>query len=243
MTEPTTAPEAALTSNKPPEPFVLFNEEIDDLMLEARNWCDGEPVGNEEQAEAVSSLINRLRRVSKDADEARAGEKKPHDEAAKAVQTKWLPIIGKAATAITVAREALAPWLKKVDEKQREEAAAAQREADRMAEVAREAHLASSGNLAAREDAERLQTAAEAAKKHATKTGKAKARATGGERAIGLREVWTPKMTDSVAALKYYRERRPEALKDWLLSEAKADVRGGARSLPGFKIESEKVAV
>jgi hypothetical protein len=233
----------ALLANAPAEPAVLFAEEVDDLLLEARNYLDGEPIANEEQAEAVSSLLNRLRRVSKDADEARKAEKKPHDEAAKAVQAKWTPIISKAELAATTAKQALAPYLKAIEDKQRAEAEAARVEAERLAAIALQAHTGASGNLEALEDAERLIKAAKGAAKHAAKAEKAKAHATGGERAVGLRSVWTPTLTDSCAALRHYRERQPDALKQWLVEQAERDVRAGARSIPGFEVTEARVAV
>jgi DNA repair and recombination protein RAD52 len=101
----------AVLSNMPTDKATLFAEEIEDLLLEARNYLDGEPIANEDQASAVSSLLNRLRRVANDADDARKDEKRPHDEATKAVQGKWKPILDKADLAATAAKQALAPWL------------------------------------------------------------------------------------------------------------------------------------
>jgi type IV secretory pathway VirB10-like protein len=234
---------ATLLSNAPAEPAVLFAECVEDLLLEARNFLDGEPITNEQQAEGVSSLLNRLRRVSKDADEARKLEKKPHDDAAKAVQAKWSPIIDKATLAATTAKQALAPYLKAIEERQQREAQKAREEADRLAEIARTAHAEASGNLQASEDAERLLKAAKAAEKDAARAGKAKAHATGGERAVGLRSVWSPTLTDPCAALKFYRERNPTELKIWLQEQAERDVRAGARSIPGFEVTEARVAV
>jgi type IV secretory pathway VirB10-like protein len=233
----------ALLANAPAEPAVLFAECVDDLLLEARNFLDGEPITNEQQAEAVSSLLNRLRRVSKDADEARKLEKKPHDDAAKAVQAKWSPIIDKATLAASTAKQALAPYLKAIEDQQRAEAEAARKEADRLAEIARAAHQGASGNLQASEDAERLLRAAKAAEKDAARAGRAKAHATGGERAVGLRSVWSPTLTDSCAALKHYRATKPDELKQWLVEQAERDVRAGARDIPGFEVTEARVAV
>jgi hypothetical protein len=209
---------------------------------EARNWLDGEPIANEDQANAVSSLLNRLRRVANDADDARKDEKRPHDEAAKAVQGKWKPILDKADLAATAAKQALAPWLQQVEAKQREEAEAARREADRLAAIAAELHASSAGNLQAAEDAERLLKAAAGAERFAAKAEKAKPLATGGERGVGLIDKFTPELTDSVEALKHYRIRQPDELKAWLLGQAEKDVRAGARSIPGFVIQHERVA-
>lgn len=233
----------ALLSNAPTDSAVLFAEHVEDLLLEARNWLDGEPITTEEQAAAVSSLLNRLRRTAKDADEARKAEKKPHDDAAKAVQAKWTPIISKAELATTTAKQALAPWLKAVEDKQRAEAEFARREADRIAAIAAEAHKTAGSDLQAVEDAERLLKAAAAAEKDAARAEKAKAHAKGGERAVGLRSVWSPALTDACAALKHYRAERPADLKAWLLEQAERDVRAGARSIPGFTISEERRAV
>ncbi len=235
---------AHLLANAPPEPAVLFKEEIDDLLLEARNYLDGEPIATEQQAEAVSSLLNRLRRVAKDADEARRAEKKPHDDAAKEVQGKWLPILDKAELAATTAKQALAPWLQAIEDKQHVEAVAAKAEALRLQAIALAAYKdAGDADLEAREDADRLMKAATAAAKDATRAGKAKAHAKGGERAVGLRTVFTPTLTDSCAALKHYREKQPDDLKAWLVEQAEKDVRAGARSIPGFTISESRVAV
>lgn len=237
-----TAEVAAMGHNQPPESFVLFKEEVDDLLLEARNYLDGEPIANEEQANAVSSLLNRLRRVAKDADEARKLEKKPHDDAVKAVQAKWTPIISKAELATSTAKQALAPWLRQIEDRQRAEAEAARAEAARLAQVAAEAHQKAAGNLEAAEDAERLLKAAKGAEQFAAKAERQKAHAKGGERAVGLVDVFTPVLTDSCEALKHYRAKQPEALKEWLLDQARADVRAGARIIPGFTIHHERVA-
>ena len=231
-----------LRANAPPEPVVLFKEEIDDLLLEARNYLDGEPITNEQQADAVSSLLNRLRRVAKDADEARKAEKKPHDDAAKAVQAKWTPIISKAELATSTAKQALAPWLRQLEDKQRAEAEAARAEADRLAKIAADARHACDGNLQSREDAERLLKAASAARKDADRADKQKAHAKGGERAAGLVDVFTPELTDACAALKHYRAAQPAELKEWLLEQARKDVRSGARNIPGFTIHHERTA-
>lgn len=233
----------ALLANAPAEPAVLFAEEVDDLLLEARNFLDGEPITNEQQAEAVSSLLNRLRRVAKDAGEARKAEKKPHDDAAKAVQQKWTPIISKAKLAASTAKQALAPYLKAIEDQQRAEAEVAKAEALRLSQVALDAHKGAGGSLEALEDAERLLKAAKAAAVDAARAEKAKPQVKGGERATGLRSVWSPTLTDSCAALKHYRERNPEGLKAWLLEEARKDVRCGIREIPGFTITEERKAV
>jgi len=233
---------ATLLSNAPADPAVLFAEEIADLMLEARNYLDGEPITTEEQASAVSSLLNRARRVGKDADEARAAEKRPHDDASKAVQAKWKPIVAQAELAADTAKEALAPWLRKIEEDQRRTAELARQEAERLAEVAKAARAETVGDILAKQDAERLAAIAADAQHHATKADKQKAQAKGGERAVGLVDVFTPVLTDAAEALRHYRTSQPDELKAWLLEQARKDVRSGARAIPGFTIEHQRTA-
>jgi hypothetical protein len=231
-----------MLSNAPADPAVLFAEEVDDLMLEARNYLDGEPIANEQQAEAVSSLLNRARRIAKDADNTRTVEKKPHDDAAKAVQAKWKPIIGKADLAAETAKEALAPWLRKLEEEQRRAAELARQEAERLLAAAQAARAETVGDVLAKMDAERLTKIAQDAQRHAAQADKAKPLAKGGERAIGLVDVFTPVLNDACAALKHYRTEQPDALKDWLTEQASKDVRSGARAIPGFIINHERAA-
>ena len=231
----------ALLSNTP-EPAVLFKEELDDLLIEAGNYLDGAAIETEEQASAISSLMSRARRVGNDADDARKLEKKPHDDAAKFVQACWKPILDKADLVVSTAKQALAPWLIKLEAQQRAEADTARVEADRLAQIATEALSASSGNLQARDDTERLLKAAGAADRQAAKLGKQKAHATGGERAVTLLDNWTPELVDSVEALRHYRTWQPDALKAWLVDQASKDVRAGARAIPGFKISNERIA-
>lgn len=228
--------------NTPADPAALFAEEIDDLMLEARNYLDGEPIANEQQAEAVSALLNRARRIKTDADDARKVEKRPHDEAAKAVQARWLPILDKAELAASTAKQALAPWLQAIEERQQAEAEAAIYEAGRLAAIARDAHAAAPTSLQAKEDADRLLKIAAAAERDAARASKQKAHAKGGERAVGLVDVFTPVLTDSCAALRHYRAEQPELLKAWLTDQAAKDIRNGVRAIPGFEIVHERNA-
>ena len=232
----------ALLANAPAEPAILFAEEVDDLLQETRHFLDGEPIANDAQAEAVSSLLNRLRRVSKDADAARSTEKKPHDDAGKAVQARWKPILDKCELAAKTAKDALAPWLRQIENRQRTEADAARVEADRMRQIAAEAHASASGDLTAREDAERLLKAASAAQSQADRAGKAKAHATGGERAIGLVDVFTPDLVDPLLAIRHYWAGCRADIEQCLIELARQDVRAGVRVIPGFHIEHTRIA-
>ena len=232
----------ALLANAPAEPAILFAECVDDLLLEARNHLDGDPIANDAQAEAVSSLLNRLRRVSKDADAARSTEKKPHDDAGKAVQARWKPILDKCELAARTAKDALAPWLRQIEDRQRAEAAAAWDEADRTRQIAAKAYATALGDLTAREDAERLLKAAATAQRAFDRADKAKAHATGGERAIGLVDVFTPELVDPLLAIRHYWGFARVEIEQSLIELARQDVRAGVRVIPGFTIKHDRIA-
>lgn len=237
-------PRVVVGDNAPSDPFALLTESIEDLLIEANNQLDGNGIENEEQEAAVASILTRLRREAGAADDQRKAEKRPHDEAAKAVQEKWAPLLSRAGDAIKAAKSALSSYLVKRAEAQRAAAEALAKEAEEAAEAAA---LAASNvrddDLAGRTTVRVKREAAAALQKRAERAAKAPVHATGGERAVGLRSVWTPALVDPAAALKHYRERHPEELKAWLAGQAEKDVRAGARSIPGFTITESKRAV
>lgn len=232
--------------NNPPEPTPhdAFTAHIEDLFTEASNFLDGEPIASEGQANAVSALLDQIRKAGKDADACRAAEKKPHDDAGKAVQAKWKPLLDKADLAVNAAKKALAPWLMKVEEENRAKAEAARKEAEAKAQAARDALAAAdTSNLAAQAEAEALVKEAAKAEKVATKAEGAKAHATGGARAVGLRSYFYPELLDPALALAHYRATQPGALRGFLVELAKTDVLNGTRTIPGFEVIEERVAV
>lgn len=234
---------AAIGHNRPSDPFELFAEHINGLLDEAGNWLNGEGVKSEADAEGVSRLLTMLRTAAKDADKARAEEKRPHDEAAKAVQAKWKPLLDRAELAVSTAKKALAPWLEAREAEQRAAAEAARVEAEEKAAAARKAaQEAAQSDLAAQARIQEMQDEAAAAAKDAAKLDKAKAQAKGGSRAVTLRDVYTPVLVTPKDALRHYMEKQPDALKAWLLDQAHKDVRAGSRSIPGFDIKHERVA-
>lgn len=224
-------------------PIDAFTTDIDDLFDAAAQFLDGEPIATEGQAEAVAKLLDDLRKARKGADDQRAVEKKPHDDAGKAVQALWKPLLDRCDLATTTCKRALVPFIEAKEKAQREAAQAAQREADRLADEARQAAIAARGDdLTAQATVEAKLAAAEAAAKVANKADKAKANVAGGARAVSLRSYWTPELTDAKAALRHYMTHQPELLKAWLTEQAQRDVSAGARTIPGFHISEERRA-
>lgn len=217
---------------------------IDDLYDEARNWLDGTAIESQAQAEALGGLLAKFREARKGADDQRAIEKKPHDDAAKTVQTAWKPLIDKCERAEKIAKNAIGAWQIQLETAQREAAAEAARvaEQERAAAQAKLDAAQGSERLEDAEDAEAALKAAKVAEASASKAEKAKPLVATGGRSIGLRSYWEPTLTDSAAALRHYREKQPEALKAWLLDQAEKDVRLGVRSIPGFTIAEDRRA-
>jgi hypothetical protein len=233
---------ANIGHNSPP-PFDAISLHIEDLLETAKGFLDGEPITTQAMADEVGKLLAAAREAEKAAEEQRRIEAKPFDDGKAEVQARYNPLKAKCALAQDTAKRALAPYLAAEQARKDAEAAEARRVADAKAAEAQAAmRAAAATDLAAREEAERLLKEANRADRDANRASKGKAMAAGGARSVSLRKVWIPTLTDAAAALKHYRAAQPEALKSWLIEQANADVRGGARSIPGFTISDEQVA-
>lgn len=220
---------------------VVFGE-IDAYYDEAKNWAsDGFKVENQEQADQLDELDKALLRAGQEADALRIEEKRPHDEAAQAVQDKYNPYVQKGKGKVDVARstlkQLLTAWRTEQQRIKAEAAEKARREAEEERRLAEEAMRASSGDLEAREQAEQQLQAAKQAESFAKKADKAATTGT------GLRTKWVPKLTDRNAAIKHYWQKDPAAFERLVLDMAMTEVRQGVRSIPGFTIEEVKVAI
>lgn len=246
--EPIEAPEAPPA----PTPFEAIKLHIESLYEEARHWLDGEPIENQGQADKVAQLLNELRQAENAAEDLRKAEVKPFDEAKAEVQTRFNLLIGDTKTvkgltvkAVSGCKAALAPWLLKLEREKEAAAAAARAKAESAAAAAAEAARAAAGSsdLAAREAAEEAESAARSAQRDANRAAKDKAQASGGSgRAVSLRRMWRPTLTDPKAALLHYAADKPDELKGFLQTLAERDVAAGSRKIPGFEIAEEATA-
>jgi hypothetical protein len=236
---------ATIGHNRSPDPFEAFKMDLDDLFDEAKNFLDGQPIADQQQADDVSALVNRLRKSIGGADEYRKAEKKPHDDAAAAVQAKWLPTISKAKLALETAKTALARFLAHQEAEQRAAAQALQEEAKRQAEAAAQAaQQARPDDLAGQTTARVLQENAAAAQKAAQRADKVKVQATGGERAVGLRKAtYRAEITDILAFGKWAWEHRRGEYLTFLDTLAQLEAKQ-PRPTPGITFhENERKAV
>ncbi len=248
-------PRAVAGNNNPPEPMTAFDAveiNIIDLYEEAKLWLEGEPVTTQDQADALNTLMSRIKDAAKAAEDQRTVEKKPHDDAIDEIQGRYNPLIagffsknktaGKATMAMDAAKKALAPYLIKLDRKQQEAARLAREEADRLQREAMEAMRArDAANLTQREDAERLAQEAKAAEQAASRAENTKAHAKGEGRATGLRTVYRAVMADRKAAAAWVWVDHNEELMIFIQELADRAVRAGMRKINGFDVIEEKV--
>lgn len=245
---------APIGHNNPPEPtpFELSRSEIEDLYAEARNWFDGEPITTQGQADAVGTLLDRLRKARKLADERRKEEVRPHDEAKAAIQERYNALIGdtksgkgRAILAEEACKAALVPYLEKIEAEKRERARVEREEADRKRAEAEAAIRATreAFDLAAREAAERLLVEADRADASAKRADAATANAkVAGGRAIGLRTHYVPELADMTVAARHYWSTQREAFEAFLIDLARKDIARGKREIPGFVVKEERSA-
>lgn len=250
LTAPASDRVVSAADNGAPDPFGAITAHIEDTLTEARNFADGTAIENQAQADAVSRLIDDLRKADKVADEARVKEAAPFNEEVAAIQARYNVYIaplknrtpGKIPLAIEALKKTLAPWLAAIEAENARKAAEARREAEAKAQAAADAVRAAqaASDLVARENAEALVQEARAAETQANRAEATKAHATGGERAVGLRDNWIPKLTDGQAALRHYWTTNRPALEAFALDLAKTDVRAGKRQIPGFEVVNER---
>jgi gamma-glutamylcysteine synthetase len=237
---------AAIGHNNPPEPTAFEQAEVEILMLfdQAKGFLDGEPIANRAQADAVGTLDGMIMKARKVADELRVEEKRPHDEAAKAVQEKFKPLLTRCDLARDACKQALTPYLRKLEDEKRakaEEACKAAEEERRKAQEAMQA--AHRYDLEAREAAEAQLKQAEEAEKTARRAEKDKAHVAGAGRAKGLRTAYRAEVTDYTTFARHLWASHKDEYQEFLDGMAAKLVQHGVRgeTVPGLKVYEVKV--
>lgn len=216
--------------------FADITTEIDDLFQTAKDFCDGDPISDQKMHDTIECIYDQLHEAGKTADTMRKVEKKPHDDAGKAVQAKFKPLLDGVRLGKEACQSLLGPWRKKIAD---EKAAAVERQrvaAEVAAEEARKALQESAGDLSARVEAEEKVAHAKSLERGAKRANKD---ATTG---LGLRTIWNTVMMDADAALDWAYGKDPAKFNELAQSMAETAVRGGARAIPGFEITEDKVA-
>jgi len=133
--DPTVAAALAKPGHNLGDEFETLKDEIDSAEAGADRY---KGISNEEQAGRAQSLRARLNELSGQADKLREAAKKPHLEAGKQIDAKWMPLVKSAkAIADTIKREIEAYQTIKLQEQRRLEAERRQEELRRQAEEER----------------------------------------------------------------------------------------------------------
>lgn len=221
------------------DPTAAFAK-IDDLYEEAKNFADGEPITTPEMAEAITALYDGLHAAGREAEDLRVKEKAPLDKAVDAVQSKYNPYVQPKKGKVALGKDALGvlltSWRTEQARIARVAADKARADAEALQAEAEAAIRASSGNLAAREEAEQTLQFAKTATRFANRAEKAASTGT------GLRTVWTAELVDEEAALEWAYGRDPGRFKALVQQMADEAVRAGARAVAGFVVSEEKRA-
>lgn len=237
---------AQIGDNNPPTPFDEIETKINDLYEEAKQWLDGDPVTQQDQADALNTLANHIREAAKEAEIMRKAEAEPFDKGKADVQERYNPLIqkgkGKTELALNAVKSALKPYLLELDRIQQEAAKKAREEAERAERDAQAAmQHRDPSNIEHQEEANRLAEQAKEAQKAANKAENAKAHAKGAGRATGLRTRTKVSISNEREAAGWAWKYDREALMIFVLTQAEKAVRAGATNLEGFNITEEKV--
>lgn len=223
-------------------PFDLIVEDLNDLLLEARNWCDGEAAATQEEVDEIARLIDAINDSAKALEAERVKEKKPLDDAIQAIQDRfnvWLaPLKNKKPGKVPIALDALnaakRPFLLAREAELAAQREAARKEAEEKAlEAQRAAQAAAANDLATREEAEAKIEQAEAAAAAAKAAEKEKAHAHGSGRAQGLRTRVVGEITDLNAAVRFYWTNDPQPFRELVQRLVDTDARQNRRAAEG----------
>lgn len=230
-------------------PFDIIVESIDDALLEARNWADGNAAETQEQVDEIARLIDDLTGNAKALEAERVKEKKPLDDQIDAIQDRYNAFLaplknkkpGKVPMAIDALHAAKRPFLIKREQEIEDARLAAAAEAAAKAKEAAEAMAkANAANLEEREAAEAKIKEAEDAQRAATVAANDRAHAHGGGRAQGLRTRPVAEITDLDAAVKFYWGDSRAAFVELVQKLADTDARSGRRAAAGIAFRDER---
>ena len=241
-----------------PDPFAAKRADIDQRLsafLEAADTWAKRGELDDALAERANDFIAGAKKLLKEAEEARKAEKKPHMDAAKAVDQTWDAIKTRIEKVIGVVTPKLAAHLRKKDEERR----AREEEARRKAREAEEAARLAAADAAAAESAQARIEAEERAEAEARRAAEAAAEAerareparvesaTGLANRKGLRTVRKPVIVSLPQALSHYRNEPElaELIERFAARDLRAapTIRGEKKipQIPGIAWNEEKV--
>lgn len=215
-------------------------DQIIDYAATAINWLRKKGVADAESKDTAANYRAELLRLSKEADTQREVEKRPHDEAAKAVQAKWKPLIDTAKNAADEIRDALTDYMtaekRKLEAEQR-----AKWEAEQKAAAAARAEIEAQQAKLMREDPIAALTNPEPELPMMPAPPAPVKVQAGGQRGrkTGLREVTRYVVIDHSAALAFFADS--EDVQELISKLAERASKAGV-AVPGVEKRIEEVA-
>jgi chromosome segregation ATPase len=228
--------------------FTVLQTRATELTDAARAWLSQAPViTTEDQAGKLNDFLEQISKHIKEVDDARKELKKPHSDAAKAVDDTFKPVMNKLDAVRALIKPLRLLWLQKKEAERQEEVKKAEAEAAAAEEAAQdavaEAEVAEGGNIM---DAHMASQAAEDAATEARDRaddlarGKTSLKGEYGSKAAGLRSTWYAVIDDPQKAFLTFHDH-PDVVAV-LEKLASAEARGGRRRLSGFSILEKQSA-
>ena len=215
-------------------------EQIKEYAAQAVSWLRKSGVTDEKSKDMAANYRSELLRLNKEADTQREAEKRPHDDASKAVQAKWKPLLDASKNAADEIRDALTDFM--TAEKRRLEAEQrAKWEAEQRAIAAARAEIEAQRAKALADDPIAALTSPEPELPMVpTPPTPVKVQA-GGQRGrkTGLREVTRYVVTDHKAALTFFCEH--DDVRELIAKLAERAGKAGV-NVPGVEKKIEEVA-
>ena len=215
-------------------------EQIRDYAAQALGWLKKHGIKDTASKDRAANYRQELLRLRKEADSQRVAEKKPHDDAAKAVQAKWVPLIDEADAAAEKLRGELGAFM--VAEKRAAEKAAREKyEAEQRAAAAARAEVEAQRAKLMRDDPIAALTSPELELPPEPLCPEPVKIQAGGQRGrkTGLREVTRYVVTDHKAALAFFADS--EDVRELIGKLAERASKAGV-AVPGVDRRIEEVA-
>lgn len=240
---------AALPKAETTPPYNVVTHAAFELRVQAfteacGKWADIKEIGSAEQSERLTDFITGARQLWQKVEDQRVIDKKPHDDRGAEVQAAFVKMLAKLKTAGDKLKPMQAAWLAKEQARIDAEKAEQKRIADEKAETARQlaAQAAARNDVSGEVEAAAMLKEASKEQKSAGRVVKAKAvSASGGGRAMSMRDVRTAVIQSQNAVYMHFRED-PEVI-DLLQRLANQAVRAGVEfDAKVLTVKVEKVA-
>lgn len=219
--------------NNPPDPIELVIAEYDDVITEAQNWADGEPVTDEASMNAVDEIIKGFKSYRSALTKAGKERTDPLHKAWKA-EVAAVKVYTDDADMMQAALVALvAPYKAKLAEEKKAAERAAWEAADK---ARREAEAKAAAANAADIEAQREAMEAKQAAMEAQKAAQAQSK----DKVKGLRTVTRHEITDMRDAVNWIARNDKQAMADFVTEYVRRNHKTVA--ITGVRVWEEKEA-